>query len=57
MLLKWERRKNRRLGKPNLEHAPMILGYHMHKHFAEARYEKLKAKYDAVKYFEDSSDE
>ena len=55
--VKWERRKNLKQGKPNLEHAPMIIGYSVHCVFAEARYKRAKAKYDVLKaMYQDKED-
>jgi len=51
--LQWERQRNRDKGVPNLEHIPLVLGYHMHKANGQYRYDKYKAKYDAIKFTEE----
>lgn len=51
--LQWERQRNRRNGVPNLEHIPLVMGYHMHKARRQYRYDKYKAKYDALKFTEE----
>lgn len=53
LALRWERQKNKRLGQPNLEHAPMVMAYHVSKAYSEHRYNKAKAKYDVLKASEE----